>query len=392
MFIEQPLKNMAEISIYKIGILLDTSLDLEDGVQQYVMAIGEWLRSQGHDVHYLVGQTNSRQLPNIHSLSKNISVTFNGNKIDLPLYGKRKKIRELMEREKFDVLHVQTPHHPLLAQRIIRMASPQTAVVATFHVLPYGKVAEIGNTVLGWVLRPSLRRIDTMLAVSSSAAQFEKRTFGLDAMVLPNVFDYSLFHSSTPLAAYNDDVLTILFLGRLVERKGCQTLLAAVALLAERKNIPKFRVVVCGKGALRAKLERQARDAGIADLVEFTGFVSDADKPHYYAAADIAVFPSSAGESFGIVLLEAMASGRAAVLAGDNPGYRTVMEPQPNLLFRPKDSLALADKLELLLKDEQQRKSYAQWGADYSARFDVMVVGEQLLTIYRDLYARRNMQ
>src|SRR4051812_17328543 len=104
----QPSKNMAAVSSkLKIGLVLDTSLDLEDGVQQYVMTMGEWLRSQGHDVHYLVGQTEQRQLLNIHSLSRNIVVKFNGNQINLPLSASRKQIRTVVQQEQFDVLYVQ---------------------------------------------------------------------------------------------------------------------------------------------------------------------------------------------------------------------------------------------------------------------------------------------
>jgi len=383
------------ISSLKIGLVLDTSLDPPDGVQQYVIAIGEWLRAQGHDVHYLVGETTMRQLPNIHSLTRNISVSFNGNRTTIPLFLSRAKARACLEAEQFDILHVQTPHHPFMSQKLILAAPKSTAVLATFHILPYSYVARLATKLLGLLLRPSLERVDTMLAVSSSAAQFEEKVFGLPAVVLPNVIDYPLFYTAEPLPGQKD-VLTILFLGRLVERKGCQVLLEAISLLQkspDASTLPKFRVVICGKGHLRSQLEKYVADEGLGSIVAFEGFVSEADKPRYYASADISVFPSSGGESFGIVLLEAMASGKAAVLAGDNEGYRSVLVNSPGLLFAPKDSQLLADKIRDLLQHPTKRRTIAEEGSQYAATFDVNLIGKKLVKEYNQaLRSKRNLQ
>jgi phosphatidylinositol alpha-mannosyltransferase len=374
----------------KVGLVLDTSLDPTDGVQQYVIHIGEWLRSQGQDVHYLVGQTSRRQLPNIQSLSRNITVSFNGNRTTIPLPTSRRKLRRVAREGNFDVLHVQTPHHPLMSQRLIMGAGRRTAVIGTFHVLPYGWLARVGNRLLGIWLHPSLKRMDRLLAVSSVAAEFAEKSFHKKAEVLPNVIDYKLFNSAQPLEKYKDSKLTILFLGRLVPRKGCQLLLEAVAKLVESgPKLPDFRVVICGRGQLEPKLRKFVAEHSLNDIVEFAGFVSEEDKPRYYASADISVFPSSGGESFGIVLLEAMASGKAAVLAGDNPGYHSVMEPQPDLLFDPRSVDALAAKLRKYLEDEALRQSMAGWGAEYTKAFDTDVVGGKLLKIYQEELSKR---
>lgn len=376
----------------KIGLVIDTSLDPTDGVQQYVVGIGEWLRSQGHEVHYLAGQTERRQLTNLHSLSRNISVVFNGNRTTIPLPTSRRKLRKFMKQQQFDVLHVQTPHHPLMSQRLIIEAAPDTAVVGTFHILPFGRIARLANKALGVWLHPSLKRFDKMLAVSQAAADFERWSYGLDVEVLPNVIDYSRFHGAKPLKKYDDKTLTILFLGRLVPRKGCATLLKAIAKLKDSPGLPKFRVVICGRGPLESKLRDFAQDNGLEEIVEFVGFVNEIDKPNYYASADIAVFPASGGESFGIVLLEAMASGKAVVLAGDNPGYHSVIEPQPQLLFDPNDHEALALSIENYLKNPAKRNAMAKWGASYTEGFDVNKVGAKLLSVYKEaLHKRRGL-
>lgn len=373
----------------KIGIILDTSLDTNEGVPQYVACIGEWLRGQDHDVHYLVGQTTKRQLPNIHSLSRNISVQFNGNRTTIPLPTSKRKLKRFMTENKFDVLYVQTPHHPLMAQRLICEADPSTAVVGEFHILPYDRVSRIGTKALGIWLRPSLKRFDQMLAVSSAAADFEKWAFGLEAQVVPNVFDYRLFNGAKAFPQYNNGVKTILFVGRLVQRKGCQTLLEAVYLLAQETDLPEFRVVVCGRGSLENKLKAYVDTNGLSSLVEFAGYITEEDKPRYYASADIAVFPSSGGESFGIVLLEAMASGHAAVLAGDNPGYRSVVGEKPDLLFEADDAAALAAKIKHLLLNESERTTLAKWGAEFTERFDVGIVGQELLSIFKEALRKK---
>jgi phosphatidylinositol alpha-mannosyltransferase len=375
----------------KIGLVLDTSLDQPDGVQQYVLALGDWLRSKKHDVHYLVGQTARQDIPNVHSLSRNVSVQSNGNRTTIPLPTSKRRLKQFMAQNNFDVLHVQSPHHPLLAQRLVAHASPRAAVIGTFHVLPYGWLPQWGTKVLGWWLRPSLRRFDAMLAVSPAAAEFERWSFGLDAKVLPNVIDFPRFHDAKPLKQYDDKTLTILFLGRLVPRKGCETLLRAISQLVEskQKKLPKFRVVICGRGPLLPKLQKYIKDHDLENIVSFTGFVSEEEKPRYYASADIAVFPSSGGESFGIVLLEAMASGHAAVLAGNNPGYRSVLSPRQELLFDPTDAAALAVKLRTYLTDTKHRNDAKRWSAAYAETFDVSVVGKQLLRLYRQTLRKR---
>jgi len=379
----------------KIGLVFDDSLDKPDGVQQYILAIGAWLSAQGHEVHYLVGRTTRSDIRNIHSLSRNVSVRFNGNRLSMPLPTSRAALRRLLETEKFDVLHVQVPYSPFLAKRIISLAPSSTGIIGTFHILPNSKLATIGNYMLALWLKRSLKRFDALLSVSAAAADFAKRVYGISTTVLPNVVDYDRFHGASVLKKYDNNTPTILFIGRLVPRKGCLVLLEAVDNLLHSglyKDVPEFRVVIGGKGSLEQQLKRYVRQHGLEEFVEFTGFVNEEEKPGLYAAANIAVFPSLGGESFGIVLLEAMASGNAAVLAGNNPGYASVLAPKPELLFDPRHPEQLAQKLWELLTNEAQRQELAAWGAAYAAGFDTALVGRQLLETYKQaLHYRRNL-
>jgi phosphatidylinositol alpha-mannosyltransferase len=377
----------------KIGYVLDDGLDKPDGVQQYILSVGEWMRHKGHDVHYLVGETKRDDLINVHSLSRNIGVRFNGgNRLTIPLPTNLRKLRKSLRAEQFDVLHVQVPYSPMMGARVIQSSSKKVAVVGTFHIAPYSGLVTLGTRALGIWTKSSLKRFDAMLSVSSTAAEFARRTFKLESKILPNTVDYSWFHKARAFPAYNDKKNTILFLGRLVPRKGCRELLAAVGELSQREKVPPFRVLICGRGPEEPQLKRFVTKLGLEDVVEFKGFVSEQDKPRYYASADIAVFPSSGGESFGIVLLEAMASGKAAVLAGDNPGYRSVLADKPELLFDPHDPHALADLLEKYLRDTKLRQQTKRWGAAYSKNFDVEVVGAKLLRIYRQALHKHRRQ
>jgi phosphatidylinositol alpha-mannosyltransferase len=378
---------MAAAKPLKIGLVLDDTLDSSDGVQQYVLTTGAWLSSQGHEVHYLVGQTSRADIANVHSLSRNVKVRFNGNRLSLPLPMSWFKARQVMAREQFDVLHVQMPYSPFLAQPLIRAAASETAVVGTFHILPYSGLAAAANRVLAFALRPTLKRFDSIVSVSSAAATFAKKQYDIDSSVLPNAIDYQRFvlarRSST------GKLPAIIFLGRLVPRKGCLILLQAVAEVRHTNPELHFSVRIGGKGPLLASLQAYVTQQHLGDVVTFDGFVPEATKPAYYAAADIAVFPSSSGESFGIVLAEAMASGNTAVLAGDNPGYRSVMEPRPELLFDPLSPHDLALKLETLLVDDRYRHTMALWGKDYSAHFDIQVVGTKIIELYSQALRKR---
>lgn len=372
----------------KIAFVFDDSLDKTDGVQQYMFSLADFYTAQGHDVHWLVGETKRTDLPNVHSLSRNVAVRFNGNRMSIPLGGSPRRIRALLAAESFDVLHVQMPYHPLLAGRIIRAAGPQTVVFGTFHIAPYSWLADFATKLLGIWSRPSLRRFNQIVSVSPAAADLARRAFGVTTEVIPNVFDYQRFHDAQPLPAYKDDIKTVLFLGRLVPRKGCALLLQAVAQLRTMPDLPAFRVVICGGGQLENELKTYVRDQKLTDVVTFAGRVSEADKPRYMASADISVFPSSGGESFGIVLIEAMASGHAAVLGGDNPGYASVLGGRPEQLIDPHDAIKLATMLHDLLTDEPRRQAAADWGQQQSVQYDVRTVGLELLQYYATLAAQ----
>lgn len=363
----------------KIGLVLDDTLDTPDGVQQYVLQVGAWLSDQGHEVHYLVGNTARTDIPNVHSLSRNMRVRFNGNRMSMPLPASKRQLREFLRQERFDVLHVQVPYSPFLAGRLLKVAPADTAVVGTFHILPYSRLVSLANRGLSLLNRRSGRRFDRMLAVSAPAKEFARATYGYMAEVVPNpvrLAQYEGAHSESPTT-------NIVFLGRLVERKGPLQLLRAVAYMREQQLYTSdIQVIIGGKGALLAELQRFVEAHQLGDCVRFEGFVAEAAKADFLAQADLAVYPSLGGESFGIVLLEAMAAARGVVLAGNNPGYASVMQPYPDQLFDPNDTVAFAEKLAWYLDHPMARERAAVLQAEYVRHFDIGVVGRELLQVY----------
>lgn len=374
---------------YKIGFVLDDSLDTPDGVQQYVLTLSTWLTAQGHDVHYLVGESTRTDIPQLHSLSRNMKVRFNGNRMSMPLPANKARIRELLAREQFDVLHVQMPYSPFLAGRLIAAAPRETAVVGTFHVAPHSRMVYAANKMLRVMARRSLRRFDAVMSVSSVAQAFAREAFRLESDIIPNTVDLAPFNTAKPLPAYETGK-TILFLGRLVDRKGCGHLLRALAYMQEHKLFDgDYRAVICGKGPLEDELKQYMRSKHLQKHVEFVGFVSEADKPAYMASADIAVFPSTGGESFGIVLVESMAAARGVTLAGNNPGYASVMAPFPETLIEPADTESFGRTLvDLLARDAHRARLAAQQRADVM-QYDVPVVGARVVALYERALHKR---
>jgi phosphatidylinositol alpha-mannosyltransferase len=374
----------------KIGLVFDDSLDKPDGVQQYVLILGRWLVRQGHDVHYLVGETKRGDLANLNSLSRNVKVKFNQNRMAIPLPANSRRIRELLAKEQFDVLHVQVPYSPALAGQVIKAAGPKTAVVGTFHILPHSKLVTFGNRLLGLWVQGTLRRFDAMMASTVPTQQFAKKTFKVDSQIVPLPLELENFYTAKPFPKYKTGK-TVVSLGRLVERKGCQYLLKAVHHAVSDGTWPKdARVVVCGGGPLEAKLKKYTKTANIDHLVEFAGHISEEDKPRYLASADVVAYPSTGGESFGVVLLEALAATPGVVLAGNNPGYASVMAPRPESLFDPHDIPGFAAKLVEALTNKQLRDKTNKWQREYIHTFDVPEVGKQIVGIYgQALHKRR---
>lgn len=360
----------------KIGILLDDTLDSTDGVQQYCLTLGKWLSRRGHEVHYIAGQTSRNDIKNIHSISKNITVKFNQNKMSMPLPVASKKIKSLLKELDLDVLHVQMPYSPFYAAKFIKFSNKKTKIIGTFHIVPANRLSYLSSFFLKFVLRNSLKKIDQTISVSEVAKKFALESFGIKSFIIPNAIDSSEYKYEPII----QNKIKIVFLGRMVERKGCLQLLQALKVL---DNLTKYdyEVIVAGDGPLRPKLEQYAKENNLRDI-SFLGYVSEEEKKKLLSNADIATFPALGGESFGIVLIEAMACGSRVIIGGDNLGYSGVLGNDDRFIVNPKDSEAFANLLKLYIENSDIRISVSKVLKKMIKKYDINNVGEKIIKLY----------
>lgn len=385
----------------RIGFVFDDSLDAPDGVQQYIMTVGRELVRRGHQVVYLVGETATHPVDGIVPFSRNVAVRFNGNIMRIPLPTSREKIRQTLRHYDFDVLHVQAPYSPFMAGRVIDQAkkvSPRTRIVATYHIAPYSGLAMAGGKILGWLNASSRRKIDQIIAVSTVAADYARQAEGVSqATVIPNPVDCLAIRQRLEEEGERDPDRPfdqvhhrnhVVFLGRFVERKGAVLLLGALEYAQAHPDQVSFpddiHVSFAGKGPLLEESKKRA--AALKIPTDFLGFIDEEEKAPYLASADVAVFPSKAAESFGIVLIEAMAAGSGVILAGDNPGYHSTMLGNEEILFdvtSPDRAYKLAMLIAKALNDDVWARKIHSWQEKLITRYDVRTVVDQLEAVYR---------
>lgn len=377
----------------KIGFVIDDSMDKSrfDGVQQYVRTLGAWMASKDHQVRYLAGESKDAGEFDeyVYSMTKNISVSGNQNRLTIPLPASGKNINEVLDKENFDVLHVQMPYNPLLSGKVISRMKSKTALVGTFHIYASTHFEKLGAKALSFSQKRSLNRFDKFLAVSEAAKSFAKETYSIESQISPNVVNIQPYKQAKPKEFLKGDNGTIIFIGRLVERKGCQHLIRALDVLHRSGELEGVKVHICSDGPMRIELEQMVSDSNLYDQVFFHGFIPEEEKADYLASADVAVFPATGGESFGIVLIEAMASGKSVVLGGNNEGYSTVLKDQPQLLFDPKNIDDFAKIIDKSLKNDSFKKQMLNWQTKHVQNYNVEKVGQNVINFYREAIRAR---
>ena len=371
----------------KVAFVIDDSLDSPNGVQQNTASLGLWLAAQGHRVTYLTSRSQRRDLGEVEAFSRLLRVRFNGNYVGTPFGVDTKRLKAFLGRRRFDIAYIQAPYSPLLAGRVITNLKPETRVIASFHSLPQGRLATAGNRLLRRLLWRSFGRINGFICNTETMADYFQGAWRLPVRptVIPSTINLRPFagaEASFRVAGKTN----LLFLGRLEERKGCSDLLAALELLPDDLR----RRLVChigGRGSLQEQVEAAAAASRYPDSIRVHGFISEADKAAFLASADLAVFPSRGGESFGISLLEALAARRPLVLAARNAGYETILGGRPELMFEASNPRALADSLADWLRAGDSRRAAAlDWQARHIRNYDLQtVVGPRLLKMFHQL-------
>jgi phosphatidylinositol alpha-mannosyltransferase len=296
----------------------------------------------------------------------------------------RDTIDRMLEEEQFDVLHFHEPWIPMLSYQILSRS--QTANVATFHAkMPEDIMSRTMARMITPYTKASLKYLHALTAVSDAAAELVCRNTDEPVALIPN----GVADRFVPPKRFVDGRKhkTILFVGRLDARKGVKYLLRAFKMLSEKD--PNLTLKIAGDGAERDKLETLAADLELEN-VEFLGFVSDAEKIKLLQNSDLFCAPSPYGESFGLVVIEAMATGLVTV-AGDNPGYSSVLRGLGAIsLIHPKHTAEFARRLELLLHEPDLRKLWREWAAGEMPKYSYRRIVDQYLEVYQQAIERHN--
>ena len=351
------------------------SFDVPGGVQAHVLQLAEVMRSYGHHVGVLAPFSPGAKLPDyVVSGGKAVPIPYNGSIARLRFGpATHRLVKKWLSDGEFDVLHLHEPNAPSLSMLALMIA--EGPIVATFHT---STTKSLTLSVFQGFLRPWHEKIVGRIAVSDLARRWQMEALGSDAVEIPNGVDVESFASAPRLDGYPKPGKTVLFLGRFDEpRKGMTVLLGALPGLVE--VFPEVEVLVVGRG----DEEELTADAGdLSGHLRFLGLVDDAEKASALRSVDVYCAPNTGGESFGIVLVEAMAAG-TAVVASDLDAFRRVLEDgSAGRLVPVDDSAALASALIEILSDHPMRERYAEAAAKAVRRYDWSVVAKEILRVY----------
>ncbi len=373
----------------KVALVSPYDYGRPGGVGEHVRHLAQELRSRGLQVSVLApaaSRGGAASAQGVIPLGRPIPVPANGSVARISLsFHLARRIRQILASERFDVVHLHEPLMPALPVTVLRL-NDRGANVGTFHA--YAR-QNLGYYYGRPLLKRLFRRLDASIAVSEPARSFVSRYFPSEYTVIPNGVDSATFSPQVPPAlAPAPRQRTILFLGRLEERKGLGTLLDAYQLL--RQVRADCRLLVGGEGPLRRGYERRVEEEAIPD-VSFLGFVPEPEKAAHFTAADIYCAPNTGKESFGVILLEAMACGRPVVATAIDGFRQVITEGRQGLLVPPGDEARLAAALGRLLDHPQLRRQLGQRGREAAEGYAWPLVADRVLSVYERALRHRSL-
>ncbi len=368
----------------KIALVSPYDFAYPGGVAHHIVALGKNLARMGHEVKFIAPASSP-----ITTLGDRF--IHIGKPRPIPISGSIARvaispmlsttITHMLNEEQFDIVHLHEPLMPMLCTTVLRMSC--TANVGTFHAFD-GKGYNIAKSFAPIFFKRWFSKLDGWIAVSKPAREFANKYYPADYKVIPNGVDTRHFHPDvTPIEELKDGKLNILFVGRLEKRKGANYLIKAYRHV--KQAIPNSRLIIVGPGTrLRRKYEKMAAKGNLEDVV-FVGFASYDDLPRYYKTADVFCAPATGWESFGIILLEAMAVGRP-VVASNIDGYASILtHGAEGLLVPPKNEESLAQALITLLNDKALREEMGARGIVKAREFDWQNVTGRILDYYNEI-------
>ncbi len=373
----------------RIGIVTHAYYPHFGGVTENVAATSRVLRALGHRVTVITaGPPNGHCEPGVIRIGSQTLVPWNGATVNFTYgFALTRLLRQIYRRERLDLIHIHCPLAPMLPLAALRAADGRP-VVGMFHASARWN---LGYALFKPLLAREFERISVPVAVSEPARRFVGQYFPGRYRLVPNGVDLERFSPVAPPLLRRDGVPTILAMGRLDPRKGIEHLIDALPTVA--RALGRVRLLVAGSGPRAHTLQARAA-ARAPGLVHFLGPVPAAQVPGLYATADCLCAPAVRNESFGIVLLEAMASGRA-IVASDIAGYRQVVRPgETGLLVPPGSPTSLASALVSVLADPARQRAMGEAGRRLARTYAWDQVTARLLQVYGEALAaagtRRN--
>jgi phosphatidylinositol alpha-mannosyltransferase len=374
----------------KIALASPYDFATPGGVNQHIGHLKTEFQRSGHDVVVITALSESPtdvKTPDFHGFGGIVPISANGSVARISFsFNLRRRLKLLMEAERFDIVHTHEPLMPALPLAVLNYS--RAVNVGTFHA--YAE-SNLGYFYARPVLQRFVDKLDGLVAVSEPARDYASQYFDGQWRIIPNGVDIAAFmQTAPPLPRLMDGRPNMLFLGRFEEeRKGFKYALKALPWV--KQVYPDVRLVVVGRGE-PSRYSGRVRRNGLADNVHWAGEVSDADRVRYMASCQFLVAPSTHGESQGIVLLEALAAG-LPVIAGDIPGYASlVRDGQEGLLVETESEHSLAIAMVRLLADAETRAAMGERGRLKARDHSWPKVAGQVLELYAELHERRRWQ
>ena len=359
----------------KIGMVSPYAWDIPGGVQAHIRDLARFFQSKGHEVSVLAPAISSEGIEEfVVPAGKPVGIPYNGA-VARVLFGPlaASRVRQWISNNDFDVLHLHEPAIPSLS--LLACAIGDGPMVGTFHAAaPKQKVA----FAITPLLEPIIEKLRARIAVSEVARETLTIHLDTDALVIPNGIDTSYFRSAIPNKSWERD-FTIGFIGRFGEpRKGLKVLLDALADIV--RAVPNARILIAGPGEGLEVM--QSVSPNLRNRIEFLGRLSDSEKASFFKSVNVYVAPNTGGESFGIILAEAMASG-TPIVASDLPAFVQVLSNgRFGLIFQNENSRDLARQVILLAHQEDKRKALSLSATEGAERFDWDTVGPEIMNVY----------
>jgi len=366
----------------RVGLVSPYDFASPGGVNDHVRHLAVRLQQLGHETRIFAPSSRADvdfDSARFYRIGTPIAIPVNESVARITLsFHLASKVAAIIEEERFDILHFHEPLMPALPITMLRMST--TANVGTFHAFAHSNVGYFYGRPL---LQPYLTHLHRAIAVSEPARTFVNRYFpGFPMRVIPNGIDLDVYRPGlAPIRHLRDDSVNILFVGRLEKRKGLGDLLRAYRSIIDR--VPRSRLIIVGDGPLRGRVESFISRHRLPNVV-LAGYVPESVKPRYYNSADIFCAPATGAESFGIVLLEALASG-LPVVATEVPGYMSVLEPgRDSITVQPKNWRELAASLVILARDADLRRRLADYAVQKARRYSWDRVALEVVEVYEE--------